>query len=77
MTVIHAVSELVPAVIGRGGYPFSKYQDRFSIKNVENDERGGLMSGMRRKRNPGCQKRKEGRSSVFKTHHVHDLSDTV
>ena len=38
MTVIHAVSELVPAVIGRGGYLSPKYQDRFSIKNVENDE---------------------------------------
>ena len=47
------------------------------ITNVENDESGGLMSGMRRKRNPGCQERKERRSSVFRTHHVHDLSDSV
>jgi len=38
--VMPAVVEPAPAVVGRGGHLSSKYQDRLSIKNVENDERG-------------------------------------
>ena len=42
MTLIPAVVELAPVAFGRGGYPSSKHQDRFSIANVENDESGCL-----------------------------------
>ena len=36
--VMPGVVEPAPAVVGRDGYPSFKYQDRFSMKNVENDE---------------------------------------
>jgi hypothetical protein len=42
MTGIPAVVELAPVAIGRGGYPSSKQQDGFPIKNVGNDKRRGM-----------------------------------
>ncbi len=73
--VMPAVVEPAPAVVGRGGHLSSKYQDRLSIKNVENDERG-LISGKTRTIDPYCHERTEGRPSVLRTHHVHHVSGT-
>lgn len=36
--VMRTIVELAPTVIGKGGHPSKKNQDRFPIKNVGNDE---------------------------------------